>query len=259
MNTLELIITQCRHLLCHSPNAISQREYLNKRLNAKMQEQFGFGYFPNIKDINLLIETIGEEQLKALGLLYNKDIQDSAYPRQIKFNFFENQSLVMPYRNVYGEIVAIVGRSILDEEARRGLDIEKYKNTQFTKGDHVFGLYEAKDSIIKSGFVYIVEGQFDVIKAFEHGLTNIVGLGTSSMTAYQLSLICRYANNILLLLDNDAAGEKGRRDIIKKYDTYANIQNIYLPDGYKDMDEYLQHNDVASMAFLSKKVIINGG
>ena len=257
MNNLELIAQQCKNLLQH-PNASAHVEYINNRLNNSMQDKFGFGYFPSNNDIELLLDVVGEDVLQSLGLVYSKNIHDSIYPRKIRFSYFEHQSLVMPYKNVYGEVVALVGRSILDENTRTTLKIDKYKNTQFTKGDHVFGLYEAKESILNSGFVYIVEGQFDVIKAHERGLTNIVALGTASMTAYQLSLICRYTDNIFLLLDNDMAGEKGRREIIKKYEKHANMHNVYLPNGYKDMDEYLVDHDMSSMSLLTDKVITSG-
>ena len=254
MNTLELITKQCRQLLCQSPQASEQRNYLDRRLSASTQEQFGFGFFPSTQDIHLLSETVGEDKLQELGLLYTKTINDSAYPRQVKFNFFENQSLTMPYRDAYGNVVALVNRCIIDDESvRRAQHIEKYKNTPFIKGNHVFGLYEAKRSILKEGFVYIVEGQFDVIKAFERGITNIVGLGTSNMSAYQCALLLRYTSKLRLLLDNDAAGEKGRLAIHEKYGKYADIEDLRLPEGYKDIDEYLKQNDVNSLEFLLSK------
>lgn len=258
-NIFALIVQHCQGLLHNSPVAEPHREYLNGRLLKETQNKFGFGYFPDVAHFSLLTDIISEKQLEEIGLLRHWEMQDSVSPRRIQFNFFENQSLIMPYRNAYGEVVALVGRSILGEDTRRALEIEKYKNTQFTKGNHLFGLYEAKESILRAGFVYIVEGQLDVIKAMERGISNIVGLGTSNMTDYQLSLICRYTNNLLLLLDNDEAGFKGRREIIKKYGEYANFQDVYLPDGYKDIDEYLHNNEATSISLLSKKVIMAGG
>ena len=59
------------------------------------------------------------------------------------------------------------------------------------------------------------------------------------MTAFQFSLICRYTNNLYLLLDNDEAGNKGRDAIHKKYGNFANIKNGFIPPPYKDIDEYL--------------------
>jgi len=133
------------------------------------------------------------------------------------------------------------------------LKIPKYKNTSetnaFKKGNLLFGLYENKQSIIEKDCVYIVEGQFDVIKAVEKGFTNIVALGNSHMTSYQFSVISRYTDNIFLLLDNDEAGEKGRKRIVEKFGKLANIQNFYLPESYKDIDEYFTKTGDESVSF----------
>jgi DNA primase len=255
MNDFDLLVKHCRYLLNNAQNAEPHLAYLNTRLGPEMQEKFNFGYFPGAKDINLLTNVVNKETLKRLELLYSKEINDSNAPKIFDFSYFEHHPLVMPYKNVYGKIIALVGRSLLDDEERKILHIDKYKNTRFTKGNHLFGLYEAMDSIMKFDFVYIVEGQFDVIKAFEKGLTNIVAIGNSSMSAYQFALICRYTKNILLLLDNDVAGEKGRERIMKKFKEYANINNVYLPKGYKDIDDYLKENDAESVSYLSRNVI----
>jgi len=246
---LEQIAKYCRILL-DNPKAEEHKNYLNSRITDIMQEKFYFGYFPGIENINLLSDLIGMNTLKELGLLFSKEIKDSSGPRTLYFNYFEDQQLIMPYKDVYGNIVALVGRSLLNDKEREEKQIDKYKNTKFIKGHHLFGLYEAKDEIINTDFVYVVEGQFDVIKAHQKGLSNIVALGSSNMTGYQLSLLCRYTNNIYLLLDNDMAGLKGRREIEKKYSEFANIKNIYLPDGYKDLDEYLNTNDTKSLTLL---------
>ena len=86
----------------------------------------------------------------------------------------------------------------------------------------------------------------------EKGLRNIVALGNANMTYYQFSVITRYTNNIFLLLDNDEAGEKGRKRIVDLFGKYANIRNFYLPDPYKDIDEFLSNNSAESLSFIVK-------
>jgi len=56
-------------------------------------------------------------------------------------------------------------------------------------------------------------------------------------------------------LDNDEAGQKGRKQIISKFGQLANIRNFYIPDEYKDIDEYITKgriSDYAEMSFLVK-------
>lgn len=252
MNYLEKIVDACRYLLTQSPEAENTKIYLDSRIDENVQERFSFGYFPSTNNLKLLTSLVGEDVLKELGLLYSKDYQDSVSARTINFSYFADQPLIMPYRDVYGNVVAIVGRSLLEDDERKSLGVDKYKNTVFKKGQHLFGLYESKNGILQKDFVYVVEGQFDVIKANEKGIDNIVALGNSNITDYQISMIARYTKNILFLLDNDAAGEKGRLLAENKFGEIVNINNIYLPQGYKDIDDYLKENSGDSLMFAAK-------
>lgn len=234
------IVSQCRYLLNNSPEAEEILSYLDTRISKEAQEFFEFGYFPGNQNMPLLTNLLGESILKEAQLMYSREFQDSTGARAILVSFFEHWPLIMPYKDLYGNTIALVGRSILDDEERKFLNISKYKNTTFEKGQHLFGLFEAKQHILEQGFVYVVEGQFDVIKAWERGIRNVVALGNSNMTDYQFSLLLRYTDNILLLLDNDEAGKKGRARAVSKYNKLADIKNIYLPRGYKDIDECLK-------------------
>jgi len=244
------IIDSCQFLLHNYPGAQDCKAYLDFRLNAESQDKFQFGYFPNLHNLKTLTDLVGEDLLRETKIFYSREIEDSLYPRTVNFSYFNDYPLVMPFKDAYGNIVAIIGRSLLPDNERKVQNISKYKNTVFTKGNYLFGMYENKQSIIDNDLVYVVEGQFDVIKAYEKGMKNVIGLGNSNMTAYQFSVISRYTDNIILLLDNDEAGEKGRNRIIDKFGKHANIQNFYLPDGYKDIDEFFSKNEYESLSFV---------
>jgi len=254
MKEYSKIVEACQYLLNNYPEAQKVKSYLDHRINQKSQESFQLGYFPNIKNIKVLIDLVGLECLQKLQLITTNSFQNEL----IKNVHFDNQPLIIPLKNPYGEIVGLSGRSILPDKEIKNNNIAKYKNTPrsnfFKKGHLLFGLYENKKSILKHNSVYLVEGQFDVIKATEKGLTNTVGLGTSDMTYYQFSVINRYTDNLILILDNDSAGENGRKHIINKFGKFANIQNFYIPDQYKDIDEYLntKSDNDKSMSFIIK-------
>lgn len=252
---LDNIVQSCRYLLNNFTEAQDSKLYLDSRLNKKSQEDFQFGYFPDTKNLSVLLNLINEDSLKKEKLLYTKDIEDSLYPRNVKFSYFEDYPLIMPFKNPYGKNVGLIGRTLLNESERKLKKIPKYKNSMesilFKKGNLLFGLYENKQAILDKNCVYIVEGQFDVIKANEKGFKNIVALGNNNCTFYQLSLISRYSNNIFLLLDNDEAGQKGRDSIVKKFGHLANIRNFYLPNNYKDIDEYLTNENINSFEDIS--------
>jgi len=250
------VVESCRYLLQNFPGAQKCRDYLDSRISPESQEKFKLGYFPDSNNLNVLTDLVGKDLLLELKIAYPKTIIDSMGPRASLESYFENHPLILPIHNTYGNAVGLMGRTLLSEEEMKERNLYKYKNTQesdiFKKSNLLYGLYENKQSIIDNDFVYIVEGQFDVIKASERGYSNIVGLGTASMNFYQFSVISRYTNNIVMLLDNDEAGERGRKSIIKQFAKYANIQNFYLPESYKDIDEYLRTNQDDAISFIIK-------
>lgn len=246
------IVESCRFLLNNFPEAQECKSYLDSRLSEDIQETFQFGYYPRMVNMTALSSLVGEDLIRKEKLLYSREIEDSLYPRTLHFSYFEDYPLILPFRDQYGKIVALVGRTLLSETERKTAKISKYKNTVFPKGNYLFGLYENKKNILDQNSVYIVEGQFDVIKAYEKGFKNVVALGNSNMTTYQFSVISRYTDNIFLLLDNDEAGEKGRKRIVDNFGSFANIRNFYLPNSVKDIDEYLLNNSYESLSFIVK-------
>lgn len=244
--SIEQVATVCQSLL-ETDEAEPTRNYLNGRISQNTQNLFGFGYFPNVNQISSLTSNINETILIEDRLMYRRDITDAQSARSLPILFFENHPIIIPYRNLYGKTIALVGRSLLNDKEREAAGISKYKNTVFKKSQHLFGLYEAKSSIMKAGFVYVVEGQFDVIKAFEKDIKNIVAVGNSNLSGYQMSLLCRYTQNIVLLFDNDEAGQIGSGRAIDKFSKYANIVTRVLPTGYKDIDDYLSENSASDL------------
>lgn len=244
------IISCCKDLLKHLPNAREALDYSSSRISPSALDRFELGYFPSNNNLQTLISLIGEPSLKALDLIYDKTLSDGVSSRTFKHSSLEHHNLIMPYKDVYGNIIAIVGRSILPDDKRQHLNISKYKNTSFNKGSHFFGLFEAKDSVIANNAVFIVEGQFDAISAQDKGIPNTIALGSSNMTFEQFALITRYTNNLMLLLDNDNAGKLGAEKIIKSYGRYANIKQCKIPDGYKDIDDALKDNSIEDISLV---------
>jgi DNA primase len=249
----ESITKACRYLLCNYPDAGFVQEYLDSRIKRETQELFQFGYYPGIDKFHLLTDLLGEDLFLKHKLIWPKNIEDSLGPRTVNFSYFDYYPLMMPFQDTYGDIVGLVGRTFLDDKEMKNKKIPKYKNTTpFKKGNYLFGLWHNKQEIIDQNCVYIVEGQFDVMKAMEKGIKNIVGIGTSTLSSYQFSVISRYTSNLIMILDNDDAGVKGRKSATTKFGQFANIQNFYIPESYKDIDEYLTKCDGELPSFIIK-------
>lgn len=248
---LKKIVESCNYLLNNFPGAQDVRDYLDARVNQQSQDRFQFGYFPNISNIQVLSDLVGEKTLMDGKLMYDRRIEDSLSPRRLQFCYFENHPLAIPYRDAYGNVVGLICRSLLSDKKLKEKKVGKYKNTVFEKGYCVFGLYENKKSILEQNQVFVVEGQFDAIKAMEIGFKNIVAIGNNNMSSYQFSVISRYTNNIILLLDNDDAGKQGRKRALDKFGQLANIRNFYIPESFKDIDEYITKERLGDYTDLS--------
>jgi len=226
----EDILNHCNFLLHNVKN--NAIDYLQSRAS---EDYFTFGYFPKLNKISLIKDYFSESYLKELNLL--RKIENNFSFKQI--SYFENYELIIGFKNIYGENISIIGRCLDDY---KNLNIPKYKNTVYKKSNNLFGLYESLEEIKKLDYVIITEGQFDVIKAFDKGIKNIVAVGSSHISQNQFLLLKRFTNNIYLCLDNDDAGRFGENSFINKYKDYCNVKKIHLPPEYKDLDEFLSVN-----------------
>jgi DNA primase len=246
MTPFDTIINCCKDLLHSFPQAKETADYVHSRLSDRAIEQWEFGYFPNNENLQVLSSLVGDDILKSCDIIYDKIYNGENY----RCSTMSDYNLIMPYRNVYGNIIGIVGRSILSDNQRKNKNISKYKNTHFAKRSNLFGLNFAKKSIIKNNLAVLCEGQIDVIQSSDKGLENVVALGSSGMAFEQLALLMRYTNNIILLLDNDDAGQNGESKIIQNYGKYANIKRAQLPKGYNDLDQFFRENELKDLELI---------
>lgn len=237
---LKTFVRACQHLLQTSSHAKSARNYITSRLEYDGQLRWGFGFFPPDKAKDELLSLISKDDLEFLGFYYPKFL---AGGRTIH-GHFSDHNLILPFYDVNKNVVSIIGRCLLDEEERQKNLLNKYKysgNTQ--KNLYVYGLDKSKGSIIKNDCVIGVEGQFDCIALYEKGITNVVAFGWAHVSQYQLFQVHRYTNNIVLMFDNDEAGQKGKKKIKDRYGKFANIKVVSPPEGFKDIDEFFRKSE----------------
>lgn len=233
----------CSTYLRYKDEASEYRDYLKNRLPEKVNG-FTFGYFPKNDQLHDIFQYIKPEVLENAGLIYKKDIYDSGHQESRWVSKLSNHNLVMSYKNTYGDIIGLVGRTLLSKEDQSRLNISKYKNTSILKSNNLFGLYDSKKYIVETDKVYVVEGQLDCITCHRFGHKNVVALGGSSFTQYHLLLLKRFTKNICLMLDNDQAGKISTEKIISRFGKYANLSCFDIPDPYKDIDEYLNSGGI---------------
>ena len=169
-------------------------------LSDKALTDFGVGYAPmgNLALAELSKAGYSQELLQEVDVLGNSE--GRLYDR------FRDR-LMFPFYDMQGHIVGFSGRIVTPKDGTG-----KYVNTGetplFTKGKHIFGLYQARKSIGKTGFAYLVEGQFDVMSLHKVGVENVIGGSGTAFTEDQVKLLLRFTDDIIMIYDADPAGVK---------------------------------------------------
>ena len=167
-------------------------------------EKFRLGFSPSATDVMskaALDEGFKEEYLIKTGLSFKRDngtLYDKYHGR-----------VIFPWFSISGKIVGFGGR-VLDARTK-GVN-QKYINSAesdiYHKAKELFGLFQAKKSISKEHNVFMVEGYTDVISMHQCGIENVVANSGTALSEDQISILHRFTNNITLLYDGDAAGQK---------------------------------------------------
>lgn len=225
---------------CHQTVAEDREVYSYLRNSRKLTDdtiaKFKLGAFPK----NPLILTKWLKGIDAWDLVLAGVLQHQDGKNYSKFSY---NRVIIPIYDAYGRPIAITGRTLLDKDECKSLRVNKYDGTKFSKGSCLFGLNVVKKDIRKNNAVLVVEGNFDVISAYQSGIKGVVGAGGSWLTKKQIRILSRYTNRIFLCLDNDEAGRMAtERTLARPPPKGVSLYKKDLSEKYKDLDEYLQTN-----------------
>ena len=183
-----------------------------------------------------LAKGFSEEYLEKTGLCYRTDdgrLLDRYHDR-----------VIFPVHTVSGKVVAFGGR-ILSSDKKLAKYINSPESEIYSKSHELYGLYLAKQAIVKQGRCYLVEGYTDVISMHQCGIENVVASSGTSLTEGQIRLLHRFTNNITVLYDGDSAGIKASlRGIDMLLAEGLNIKVLLLPDG-DDPDSFARKHSAA--------------
>ncbi|MBM3325329.1 MAG: toprim domain-containing protein, partial [Calditrichaeota bacterium] len=121
--------------------------------------------------------------------------------------------LMFPIRNLSGRVIAFGGRRLSEEgeEASEAKYINSPETAIYQKGRELFGLWEARTAIRKSGRAILVEGYTDLITLASAGVQNIVASLGTSLTSEQVRLLSRFTSEVFVVYDGDVAGRNAAR------------------------------------------------
>lgn len=114
--------------------------------------------------------------------------------------------IVFPVIDRVGRIVGFSGRALGETTGAKYINSPEL--SYFKKGEHLFGIQAAKESLRKMGEAVVVEGNFDVVTLHAAGFTNTVAPLGTALTTTQVNLLSRMTQTVVLVFDGDAAGQK---------------------------------------------------
>lgn len=188
-------------------------------------KKFGLGYSPNLRQFLVDKAKTQGYQLELLiktGLIKEKEGDH--------FDFFRDR-VIFPIHNLTGKVIAFGARTLKSDKG-----IPKYLNSPetpiYNKSKTLYGLSQARKSILQHDLCHLVEGYTDVISLHQAGIENVVASAGTSLTVEQIKAIKRFTPNITILYDGDAAGIKASfRGIDLLLQEGMNVKVLLFPDG----------------------------
>lgn len=149
--------------------------------------------------------------------------------------------LMIPLQDPQGRIIGFTARLLIDDP-----NAPKYINTPQTvlydKSRHIYGLHLAKESMRKSKFVVLVEGNMDVIASHQAAVRQVVATAGTALTEQHLKALSRFTGDIRLCFDADKAGVAAtERAIPIASKVKVTLSMIDIPSG-KDPDELIRQD-----------------
>ena len=238
--------------------------YFRERgINDKMIEKFHLGYSLEQRDAlyDAAIQAgYSEKYIEESGLCLKRE----AGGWRDRFR----SRVMYPIFTISGKVVGFGGRTL-----RKDKEVAKYVNSPesdiYKKSYELYGLYQAKSSIVKKDTCILVEGYMDVISMHQAGVENVVASSGTSLTEGQIRLIHRFTENIIVIYDSDPAGIKASlRGIDMLLAEGMKVKVLLLPEGddpdsfaqnhsSTEVEEYIQANQSDFITFKTK-ILLSG-
>ena len=239
--------------LLNSPDARVARDYLRKRgLAGETARNFKIGWAPDEWDALSRGLGVPADVLRDTGLGFTNKagrMQDSFRGR-----------VLFPILTENGEPVAFGGRILPGST-----DPAKYKNSSetgiYAKSKTLYGLNWAKGDIVAADQVIVCEGYTDVIGFHRAGVKRAVATCGTALTEDHVRLLKRYATQVVLAFDADAAGQGAAQRFYEWEERYqVRVSVARFPEG-KDPGELsvsdpegLRHAVEQALPFLGFRV-----
>lgn len=235
-----------RRILLEHPEGEAGRIYLETRtLKPETAEAFQIGFAPDRFDALekwAQQQKISPELMEQAGLMLKSQKSRGLYDR------FRNR-LMFPIRDEAGRVIGFSGRAVNPDE-KGGKYVNSPETPLFHKSRVLFAIDQARRAMAESRTAIVCEGQLDAIRCHEAGITNAVASQGTALTSDHARMIRRYADEVILVLDADVAGQKAA---LKSSEAFVaeelSVRVASLPPG-EDPDSLIR--DQGADVFMSR-------
>jgi DNA primase len=235
----EIAAAWFREQLAGPAGAAGRRLVKERGLSQPTADVMGIGYAPATREglkARLVKEGFAVPLLLKSGLVVQRD-QGSVIDR------FRNR-LMIPICRDNGAIIAFGGRSM--EAGQQPKYLNSPETPVYVKGRTLYGLHLSKASIARAKFAVMVEGYFDFAQAWQAGITNVVASSGTALTAAQARLLKRFASQVVLSFDPDAAGQGAAARSSELLVTEGFKVNVAIMPAGDDPDNFIRKHGGAA-------------
>jgi DNA primase len=215
-------------------------DYLKGRgLTGQVAKRFGLGFAPpGYQGLATVFDDYeGSPDLPDCGLVIDSEPEGNQKSR--RYDRFRDR-VMFPIRNVRGDIIGFGGRVL-------GQGEPKYLNSPetplFSKGQELYGLFEARAAIRARGYALVTEGYMDVVALAQWGFENAVATLGTAVTPQHVQRLFRQTDRVVFSFDGDTAGRKAAWRALEASLQYAGetrrIEFLFLPPEH-DPDSYIR-------------------
>ena len=155
-------------------------------------------------------------------------------------DFFTSR-IMFPIADSQGRVMGFGGRTL--DPGERAKYVNSPEGPNFRKRTLLFGLAEARAAAARSRYFVVCEGYTDVMGLIAAGIDSAVACMGTSLTMEQIRLLRRWAPEVKLCFDADAAGEGAAwRSVEAAPDVNLSWSAVQLPIG-QDPGELAAHSE----------------
>jgi len=223
--------------------------YLTKERGLKREtiKTFNIGFSPDVplalKKFLIDKKRYSYQDLEKAGISYRRgSTHVDRFRGRVIFPLFDHR----------GNSIGMAGRLLPNTKSQAGKYINSPDTPVYHKSKVLYGLNLTRKDIKKENKAIIVEGELDMISSWQAGVKNVVAIKGTALTEDQVTLLSRFANEFIIALDSDIAGdEAAKRGINLAQDQGVDVKIARLGK-YKDPDEMARKSPKAYKEALEK-------